>query len=203
MIKVGITGGIGSGKSTVCKIFECLGAPIYYADDRAKELMHSSVKLKVEITKLLGEQAYLRNGELNRNFIADEIFKNDALRLKLNQIVHPFVIKDGQKWQKQHANCKYTIKEAALLVQSGSYKYLDKLIVVTAPESLRIQRILKRNPNMTIDDIKRRLSAQMKEDELVKYADWVITNDGTKSIISQVYEIHQSLLHESERNIPR
>lgn len=203
MIKVGITGGIGSGKSTICKIFEILGAPIYYADDRAKELMQFSVKLKLEITKLLGEQAYYPNGELNRNFIADVIFKNDAIRLKLNQLVHPFIIEDGQKWQKQHADCKYTLKEAALLVQSGSYKYLDKLIVVTAPESLRIQRILTRNPSMTIDDIKRRLSAQMEEEELAKYADWVITNDGTKSIIAQVYKIHQSLLHESKRSTPR
>lgn len=203
MIKVGITGGIGSGKSTICKIFEILGAPIYYADDRAKELMHSSIKLKLEIIKLLGDEAYYPNGELNRNFIADVIFKNDAIRLKLNQIVHPFIIEDGQKWQKQHADCKYTIKEAALLLESGTYKYLDRLIVVTAPESLRIQRILTRNPSMSIDDVKRRLSAQMKEEELVKYADWVITNDGTKSIIEQVCKIHQSLLQESERITPR
>jgi dephospho-CoA kinase len=194
MIKVGITGGIGSGKSTVCKIFELLGVPVYYADDRAKELMTSSKKLKRQLSQLLGEDTYDENGELNRIYIANKIFENEELRIKMNKIVHPIVIEDGKKWHKKHSSFKYTLKEAALLIESGSYKEMDKILVVTAPEHLRIERVKLRNPSWSEADIQKRIKSQLNDEDFAKYADWAIDNSGTTSIISQIIIIHKQLI---------
>jgi dephospho-CoA kinase len=127
MIKVGITGGIGSGKTTVCKLFETLDVPVYYADDRAKKLMTSNAEVKKAISHLFGNEAYYRNGRLNRPFISAQVFKNKPMLKKLNAIVHPAVKIDGDQWfAEQHT--KFALKEAALLIESGSYKSMDKLI---------------------------------------------------------------------------
>ena len=194
MIKIGITGGIGSGKSTVCKIFELLGVPVYNADERARELMTNSKRLKRQIVELLGSESYQENGELNRIYISNKIFENDELRIKINNIVHPYVIRDGKKWQEKHSDFKYTLKEAALLIESGSYKDLDKIIVVTAPEELRTQRIKMRNPQWSDEEIQKRIKSQMREEDFLKYADWIVENDGRKSIILQIYKIHKEIL---------
>lgn len=192
MIKVGITGGIGSGKTTVCKMFELLGVPIYYADDRAKRLMTSNKPLKKAIKDLLGKEAYYGNGRLNRPHVANRIFSDINLLTKLNGLVHPAVGQDYISWCKNHTNAIYTIKEAALLIESGSYKQLDHLIVVTAPESVRIQRVMIRDKSNE-KLVKARIRNQISEADKIELADHIIDNGGGKSLIKQIISIHKHL----------
>lgn len=191
MLKVGITGGIGSGKTTVCRIFETLGIPVYYADDRAKWLMIHSAEVKEKIIRLFGEEAY-KNGSLNREFIAGIVFKAPEKLQQLNQIVHPAVKKDGQEWHLSQKGVPYTLKEAALIFESGSFKDLDKVITVFAPKEVRIQRILARDQT-TREAVEARMDNQMPEEEKIARADFVIYNDGQHSLIKQVYAIHEQL----------
>ncbi|MFN8318219.1 MAG: dephospho-CoA kinase [Saprospiraceae bacterium] len=191
MIKLGITGGIGSGKSTICKIFETLGVPVYYADDRAKSIMTSNAVVKKAILSLFGVDAYFRNGRLNRAFISQAVFQNPVLREKMNQIVHPAVIEDGRRWQEAQT-ADITLKEAALLIQSGSYKELDYIILVTCPEEIRIQRVMKRN-RMNRQAVVARIKSQLSEAEMKEYADWIVVNDGSQSVIAQVLKIYRQL----------
>ena len=150
MKRIGITGGIGSGKTTVCKIFESLGIPVYYADDRAKVLMTENKKLVDEIKKLIGDKSYFEDGSLNRQYIASVVFKNKNKLEQLNSLVHPAVAKDGILWQQSQSVVPYTLKEAALLIESGSFQALDYLITVWAPKETRIQRVIKRDNINTI-----------------------------------------------------
>lgn len=191
MIKLGVTGGIGSGKSTVCKIFETLGIPVYYADDRAKAIMTGNAAVKKAILSLFGGQAYFRNGRLNRAFIAQAVFQNPVLREKMNQIVHPAVIEDGRRWQEAQTS-EITLKEAALLIQSGSYKDLDHIILVTCPEELRIKRVMQRN-RMSRQAVKARINSQLTEAQMKEYADWIVVNDGSQSVIAQVLKIYHQI----------
>jgi dephospho-CoA kinase len=192
VLKVGITGGIGSGKTTVCKVFETLGIPIYYADDRAKFLMNTDEFLVTEITKLFGEQAYLSKGELNRPHLASIAFSNKKVLQKLNGLVHPVVHQDSEKWFSQQRNVPYVLKEAALHFETGGYKMLDKMITVFAPKEMRIERVMKRD-NRTVEEVEARINNQMPDSEKVKLADFVIYNDGSQSLIQQVYRIHKVL----------
>jgi dephospho-CoA kinase len=187
MIKVGITGGIGSGKTTVCRIFQYLGIPVYNADAEAKKLMVNDKNLRKKIIALLGTDSY-KNDELNRQFIANQVFNNQELLTKLNSYVHPLVRQDFIKWSSKQ-KAPYVIYEAALMIESGSYKLLDKLIVVTAPIELRIDRVCQRD-NVDPDKVLQRINNQMSQGEMVSYADHVITNDGKKSLIKQVVELH-------------
>ena len=191
MIKVGITGGIGSGKTTVCKIFESLGVPVYYADDRAKKIMTSDKRLKADLIHLLGEECYFKNGRLNRKFIGSRVFKNKSLLKKLNKLVHPAVLKDGELWYSKQKGVM-AIKEAALLIESGSYLSLDKLIVVTAPEKVRLQRVMERD-NLSLEAVKEKMKNQLTDDEFLKYADFRIINDGKKLLIPQVRKIYNAI----------
>lgn len=195
MRKVGITGGIGSGKTTVCKIFETLGIPIYYADDRAKWLMVNSPALQTGIINLFGKESYDEEGQLNRAYIGGIAFKHPKKLQKLNALVHPAVFVDGENWQQEQLahQFPYTLKEAALLYESGSHKFLDKMIVVTAPEELRIERVMKRD-GLDKEAVQDRIARQMPEAEKVAQADYIITNDGQQLLIPQVLEIHQQLL---------
>jgi dephospho-CoA kinase len=192
MLKVGITGGIGSGKTTVCKIFETLGIPIYYADDRAKFLMNTEEYLVTEITKLFGEQAYLLKGELNRPHIASIAFSDKNVLQKLNALVHPIVHQDSEKWFLEQQNVPYVLKEAALYFETGGYKMLDKMITVFAPKEMRIERVMKRD-NRTAVEVEARINNQMPDSEKVKLADFVIYNDGSQSLIQQIYAVHKIL----------
>jgi dephospho-CoA kinase len=192
-LKVGITGGIGSGKTTVCKIFETLGVPIYYADDRAKALMVEDKELVGNVKKLFGENAYFPDGVLNRKYISDLAFQNPELLQKLNGLVHPAVLKDGNKWHSEHLNVPYTLKEAALMYESDSYKYLDKIITVFAPKELRLERAILRG-GLKKEDIEARMEKQLPEEEKLKRADFVIYNDGKQALIPQVLKIHKALL---------
>jgi dephospho-CoA kinase len=192
MIKIGITGGIGCGKTTICKIFEAKGILIYYADDRAKKLMTSNKELKNQIVELFGKEAYFKNGRLNRKFLSSKIFIDKLLIQKLNSLVHPAVKADSESWfsnQKNH----YAIKEAALLIESNSYKELDKIIVVTCPIDLRLERVMNRD-HISKDQVLSRMKNQLKEEEIIKYANFIIVNDGTIDLIKQVDVIHNELI---------
>lgn len=193
MQHLGITGGIGSGKTTVCKIFETLGIPVYYADERAKYLMSHDQELIAGITTLFGPEAYLEPQVLNRVYIAQHAFNDPEKLAQLNALVHPAVARDGLEWQAAQIDAPYTLKEAALLFESGSYRALDQIIVVTAPLELRIQRVMARDAAKR-EAVEARISKQMPEEEKVKLADFVIYNDGVGALIPQVLAIHRGLL---------
>ncbi len=197
MIKVGITGGIGSGKTTVCKIFEVLGVPVYYADDRAKELITSDAVLIKKIKKLLGDDAYDANNNINKKRISAIVFNFPDVLEKYNAIVHPAVHEDAEKWMRRHQQFDYVVEEAALLFETGTYKKLDTIICVTAPIEVRIERIKKRD-NLTISEIESRLENQMPEEEKILLSDFVIHNDGSTPLIRQVLRIHEKILEKKE-----
>ena len=190
MLRIGITGGIGSGKTTVCRIFESLGIPVYYADEWAKWLTVHDPAVKSGIVAEFGENAYV-DGQYNRAFIAGIVFK-DAARLQvLNGLIHPALEQHSRHWHaQQDASLPYTLKEAALMIESGSYRFLDHLIMVTAPESLRIQRVMQRD-GISEADVKARIARQMPESEKLAYANVVIHNDASRSLVAQVWKIHQ------------
>lgn len=198
MLKVGITGGIGSGKTTVCKIFEVLGIPVYYADERAKELMHTD-KLKTAIKELFGEEAYLEE-KLNRTYIASRVFNDKPLLEKLNGIVHPAVAEDVMQWMMQHTDKPYVLEEAALLFESGSYRFFDKIITVYAPLKKRLERVRKRD-NISDEQILARMKNQLSDEEKVKKSDFVVYNDERQMLISQVLEIHRALVKLNEEKV--
>lgn len=193
MLKVGITGGIGSGKTTVCKLFETLGIPIYYADDRAKAIMITNEKLIAGLKAEFGNETYLDDGSLNRSYIAGIVFSDKSKLEKLNALVHPAVRIDGDNWFEAQSDKPYALKEAALHFETGGYKLLDKMITVFAPEKVRIERVMKRD-NVTAEAVKARIDKQLPDSEKMKKADFVIYNDGSKSLIDQVLAIHQTLI---------
>jgi dephospho-CoA kinase len=192
-MKIGITGNIGSGKTTVCKIFETLGIPVYYADIEAKRLMIENTHVVEKIKLLFGLKAYLEDGSLDRKYISEVVFNNPQVLSKLNYIVHPAVREDSERWAKAQKGDAYVLKEAALLVESDSYKDLDKLIVVTAPIETRIQRVMKRD-HVNKEAVLAREKNQMSEDKKIELADYKINNDGTEALIPQIHKIHQELL---------
>ena len=194
-LRVGITGGIGAGKSIVCKIFQTLAIPTYDADSRAKWLMNHSPSLKQQIIALFGEAAY-EGGELNRSLLAKKAFTDPDLLKQLNQLVHPEVGKDYHAWQKAQ-KAPYSLKEAALLFESGSYKDLDLIITVTAPESLRISRVLKRDAHRSRKDIEDIINKQWPEEAKVSRSQFVIVNDDHQGVIDQVLETHRAILEQA------
>ena len=193
ILKVGITGGIGSGKTTVCRVFETLGIPVYYADSQARQLMVSDPRLVAGVKALFGARAYLKDGTLNRPFIAKQVFNNKEKLQQLNSLVHPAVAEDGVRWHCAQENVPYTLKEAALLFESGNYKQLDKVITVFAPEELRIRRVMERD-QISAGEVRARMDKQMVEEEKIKRSDFVIYNDEEHSLIQQVLDIHRTLL---------
>ena len=197
MLKVGITGGIGSGKTTVCQIFATLGIPIYYADTRAKELMIADSDVIHQIKKIFGEDAYTHDGKLNRKHIADRAFTDKNLLQQLNAIVHPAVFQDTLAWYQTHHNQPYTLYEAAIMFESGSYKLLDKVITVFAPIEDRIARTIKRD-QISREEVLERINKQLSEEEKIKRADFVINNDHSQPLIEQVLTIHQQLMSISQ-----
>lgn len=192
MLKVGITGGIGSGKTTVCRIFEVLHIPVYYADDRAKELMQSDLKLIASIKEIFGEQAYA-GGKLNRPYISSKVFTNKALLARLNAAVHPAVAKDAELWMSQYKDLPYVLQEAALLFESGWHLRLDKIICVLAPPELRISR-LKARDKATYEEITARMKNQMSDERKAELSDFIIYNDGQHRLIPQVLAVHRILM---------
>ncbi|MBX2815563.1 MAG: dephospho-CoA kinase [Saprospiraceae bacterium] len=189
---VGITGGMGAGKSLVARIFSVLNIPIYDSDTRAKKLMTQSPKLVQSIKELLGDEAYLGD-QLNRKLVASKIFTDDFLLEALNHLVHPAVHADAANWHSTFPSAPYTLREAALLYESGAYLELDYVIVVSAPEPIRIKRIAARD-GISNEEIKSRIDRQWTEQQRGMLADFVIVNDGQHSLIPQVMNIHKQLL---------
>ncbi|MDH7448275.1 dephospho-CoA kinase [Aquimarina sp. 2201CG14-23] len=187
---VGLTGGIGSGKSTVAKMFKKLGASIYIADDEAKKLMNEDDDVKKQILQLLGKESYV-SGELNRPFIADKVFNDKSLLEKLNAIVHPAVANHFITW-KQKQKGAYVIKEAAILFENSGYKQCDYTILVTAPEETRIERVLKRD-HTTRTQVLARLKNQWLDSKKIPLADFVIINTKLEETWLQVQQIHNKL----------
>ncbi len=191
MLKIGITGGIGSGKSTIAKVFEILGIPVFYADSEAKSLMHSDDLLINSIKEVFGEGAYTYN-QLNRKYIADVVFNNEKELVKLNSLVHPAVFRAFDNWVKVQKS-PYVLKEAALLFESGSFKLCDQTILVTAPEKLKVRRVMDRD-NITEDHVRARINKQLSEEQGRKLADQIIINDEQHLLIPQVLQLHEQFL---------
>jgi len=189
-LQIGITGGIGSGKSFVCNIFKHLEIPIYDADSRAKLLMNTDAQLKQALIAAFGKETYNESG-LNRAYLADKVF-NDSDKVKeLNAIVHPAVGNDYKAWVEKNQHRQYVIKEAALMFESGSAKLLDKVIYVHAPIDLRIARIKKRDPQRTEESIRAIISKQLSAEEMRSRADFVIENDEKEMLLPQVISLHK------------
>jgi dephospho-CoA kinase len=189
--KIGITGGIGTGKSTVSKILIALGYPVYFSDDRAKWLMENNQQLVADLTRLIGDETYIA-GKLNRSFIAEKLFSNSQLRAKINQLVHPVVRHDFNVWADSQ-QAPLLFQESALIVETGAYQLFDALIVVTAPLEQRIKRIQKRD-GISINEINLRLTNQLAESEKIAVADYVISNDDHQPIVFQTQKIVEELL---------
>jgi len=195
MIKIGLTGGIGSGKTTVAKIFELLGIPVYYADDAAKRIMNEDEELKTAIQKQFGKDAYDNEG-LDRTFLSAKVFTDPVQLEILNSLVHPATIRDAAKWMSQQKT-SYTIKEAALIFESGSAEHLDYVIGVYAPTQLRIKRAIERN-HLGYEEVTQRINKQLDENIKMKLCDFVIYNDEQHLLIPQVIELHKKLLSFSQ-----
>jgi len=185
---------MGSGKTTVCRIFESLGIPVYDADGRAKWLILNDMDLRKGIVAVFGEDAYLPDGTYNRPWIAQIVFTQPEKLAALNALVHPAVELDSRRWHQEMSahGAPYTLREAALLIESGNHQWLDALIVVTAPEDLRVQRVIQRD-QLTETQVRARLSAQMSEEKKVALADFLVINDGLHLLLPQVLAIHQQL----------
>lgn len=195
MLKIGLTGGIGSGKTTVAKVLEVLGIPVYYADEAAKELMYKNELLKQQLIFHFGKDTYFENGQLNRKHLSSIVFANKEKLELLNSLVHPVTIADAKDWfRKQTA--AYVIKEAALLFESGTTEGLDYVIGVTAPITLRIKRVMDRD-NVTADEVKRRMNNQLDDSIKMKLCDFVLQNNEQQLLLPQIVQLHEELIRRS------
>lgn len=192
MKKIGITGGIGSGKTTVCKLFENLNVPVYYADERAKYIINNDLSIKNKIIHLFGEDIYNENG-LDRKKLALIVFNNKLKLNQLNNVIHPEINIDFLDWSLDHFESPYILKEAALLFETGSYKQLDKVITVFCPLNLRIQRVLNRD-KVTELEVKSRMKNQWNDEVKIRIADFVVTNFDEVSLTTQVLFLHKQLI---------
>ena len=186
MLKVGITGGIGSGKSMVGKILESMGSPVFYSDDQAKLLSDTDPNIRKDLTQLFGPEVYRETG-LNRPFLAEKIFGNEVLRQQVNQIIHPRV---RQAFNDFAANqdSPYVFNEAAILIETGAHESFDSMVLVTAPEDIRIERIQARD-SADVASIKQRMGKQWTDDQKRPYADYEIINDGKNPLLEQVEKL--------------
>ncbi len=187
MFKVGITGGIGSGKSTICNFFRVLGIPVFEADTEAKKLINSSSAIRSKLIIQFGEDIYLPDHTINRKKLAELIFNSPFLLEKVNSIVHPEVRRHFHEWCEKQTS-PYIVHEAAIMFESGFYKMMDETILITAPENIRIQRVLDRE-NTTEEDVKNRILKQWTDEEKMKLATYIINNNNEELIIPQLIEL--------------
>jgi dephospho-CoA kinase len=192
MLKIGITGGIGSGKSTVCRIFELLGIPVYYADAMAKDIMNRDPELKEQVKQHFGADSYDSNGLLNRQRLGNIVFNDQEKLQLLNSLVHPATIRDSEQWAARQ-QAPYVLKEAALLFESEAFHYLDKIIGVSAPQPLRMHRVMQRD-KVSRNEVLARMHKQMDEIIKMRLCDYVIYNDEQQMVIPQVLALHEKLL---------
>jgi dephospho-CoA kinase len=197
MLKIGLTGNIGSGKTTVSKIFEVLGIPVFYADEAAKSVMVNDGQLIRELKAEFGDSSYFANGTLNRKHIASIVFNDDAALARLNAIVHPATFRAFEAWVANINDASYVVKEAALLFESDSYKFCDQTIMVQAPLEMRIKRVMDRD-GLSREEIEKREAHQFTEQKKAQLADHIIKNDDSELVIPQVLKLHKvfgSLVH--------
>ncbi|MBL7765086.1 MAG: dephospho-CoA kinase [Chitinophagaceae bacterium] len=197
MLTIGITGGIGSGKTTVCKIFECLGIPVYNADLQAKKLYDTDLILKTEIITAFGSDIYI-DEKFNPKKLAELVFSNPEKLTLLNSLVHPRVRANMLEWRKKQKG-PYCIREAALLIESGAYRDVDDLILVSCPEEIRIKRSMLRDGSDE-STIRMRMSKQMSESEKIKYCRYEIRNDEHSLLIPQVLKLHRDFLNQAKES---
>jgi dephospho-CoA kinase len=193
MLKVGITGGIGSGKTTVCKVFELLGIPVFYADDVAKSIMQTDQVLKTALLDTFGENSYTKDGMLNRAYISSIVFNDKQELEKLNSLVHPAVLRAFDNWVLNQHESPYVIKEAALLYESGGFKMCNKSILVIAPTLIKMNRVKLRD-GVSEEDIQLRMNRQFSDEIKIKYADYILNNDEKQLLIPQIIQLHQQFL---------
>lgn len=199
---VGITGGIASGKTYCARVFESLGVPVYYSDYRAKQIMIDNKDVIKAVKAIFGDESYYGDGTLNRKHLSSQIFSNKDLLKKMNSIVHPAVRNDFFEWgQVQLQENPYIIQESALTVETGSYKMMDKLIVVDAPEQERIRRVMHRD-DATQEEVIKRMGNQLPSAAKRKVADYIIDNHEDPKIIARVLSIHFDLLQLVHRTLP-
>lgn len=191
-MKVGLTGGIGSGKTLVCSVLEKLGVAVYYADLEARRLMSSDSELVLQISGLFGNKAY-KGGNLNREFLAQRVFKDKELLTRLNELVHPAVRKDFSRWASEQKPAFYVVEEAAILFESGSDRNMDLTVGVFAEKELRVQRVMQRD-GIAREQVRMRMNSQMNEKEKMEKADIVINNDGKLMILPQIINMHNAIL---------
>lgn len=199
MLRVGITGGIGSGKTTVCKIFQALGISIFDADNSAKRLMAENVALKNQLINHFGAATFGADGSLDRKYLAQKVFNNEQELMHLNQLVHPFVLTDYERWLLNIPSAPYSIREAAILLESGTYKDLDVIILVDAPDELRIKRVIQRDKR-TETEVQSIISRQWPMEKKRKFASFIIQNNEKQFLIPQVLHLHELLISQSEHN---
>lgn len=193
MLKIGITGGIGSGKTTVCKVFELLGVPVFYADDVAKSIMYTDPILKRGVLDAFGENSYTQSGDLNRSYISSIVFNDKHELEKLNSLVHPAVFRAFDTWVLSQSGASYVIKEAALLYESDAYKMCDQSILVISPIETRISRVKARD-GISAEDIQLRMNRQFSDEEKMRFADHILMNDEKQLLIPQIIQLHQQFL---------
>ena len=194
MLKVGITGGIGSGKTTVCEIFSSFGIPVFNADAETKQLYTNSTELRHQLVVTFGEDVFLTSGAINKAFLSEKL-KFDEGRKALNATVHPFVFERFKQWSEEQ-NSLYVIKEAAILFESGADKTVNKSILVTAPMDIRIDRVKSRDAR-TSEEIQSIIASQWTDSRLRDLVDFIVVNDGKHSLIEQVRDLHAKLIHQA------
>lgn len=195
MYRVGLTGGIGSGKTTVARILETLGIPVYYADDAAKTIMNTDEGLKQQLISHFGEGCYV-DGELDRKYLAGIVFNDPEKLALLNSLIHPVTIRHSEEWFRRQTT-PYAVREAALIFESGASENLDFIIGVYAPKHIRLQRVMQRD-GLSAEEILKRMDRQINEEMKMKLCDAVIRNDEQQLLIPQVMELHQRLLEKAE-----
>lgn len=198
MFRVGLTGGIGAGKTTVARMFEVLGVPVYYSDYQAKKLMTEQPELREQIKNAFGDAVYLWDGQINRPYLAEIVFHNPEKLNLLNSIVHPALWADAAAWSETKVPKPYTVQEAAILFETGGYKMMDANIMVYAPLEERIRRTMARD-KIDRHAVLARIDKQMPEEKKLELVDYVIYNDGTDSLVSQVVTLHHTLIEQANK----
>ncbi|WP_134090657.1 dephospho-CoA kinase [Olivibacter sp. XZL3] len=191
-LRIGVTGGIGTGKTTVCRIFEALGYPIFYADTEAKHVMVSDPELVEQIKAAFGEEVYTKEGNLDRKLLSSMVFHDRAKLDALNALVHPATLRAYENWERQQ-DAPLSFKEAALLFETGSYRLSDYNILVIAPQELRVKRVMERD-QVTRESVLDRIDKQMSDEAKRELADFIIDNNENSALIPQVLKVTESLL---------
>ena len=197
MLKVGITGGIGSGKSIITNVFRNLGVPVYNSDNVAKKIINTDLNLKKQLINNFGESIYLPNGKINRSLLSKIIFSDRKALEKVNSLVHPAVKQHFIKWMEMKHEYSYILKEAAILFESGTYKNLDAVVTVYSPVNLRISRVVKRN-GISREQVISKINNQLSDEEKMKRSDYIIYNDDRLLVVPQVLKLHETLSNRSE-----